>query len=211
MQLTPEYKKITAIFDSPIEIEPGKDFDVYHHPSHRYHKGFRVGPVEYLLTIDRDSRDLIRNNYLIAFQPKKIHAKNDKELAEIYSRALGRYVDQSTVAFYRELHEHQGNGYGYGVLKLGNSARVLGTVARLIEDFIETHPVDCLRLDAYEESRIDLYRAMLRRLARGARVYEVDHPETDDRYSFTEFNVCFDEPSTRKRKDDKNQQYLPLS
>lgn len=184
MKLTQEFRKITAVFDSPVNYTDD------HIRIHGFNKSFKVGDVTYTVNIGYND-----GQWEIQFFLARIN-KTGQDLADFISQILGRQVSITEAIQLNQM------GLGYhsvGVTGTGSSARVLSNVISIIKDFIKDKPgIKCLNLRSQDNpladnqkartSRTDLYRRIIKREFPDFIVNE--HTYQEYGVSETNFRIC---------------------
>jgi hypothetical protein len=165
MNLTREYREITAVFDSPVKFsEEMRTVNKAKKQVHIY-RTFLVPPFEYEVLF-REPSDRPDGTYIVSFKLIDIHAEGE-ELARILTKILKKPVSPGAAPLMKKLVNPM------GILGVGSSSKVLGTVIQIMRNFVNEHRARCLVFAAVEESRQDLYRRMANVLGRGHRVSEI--------------------------------------
>jgi hypothetical protein len=181
MNLTHDYRTVRAIFEEP-EDEPHYWEDPHDEGVYKSH--FQVGPVIYYVKLSHYGHIC-----LVSFGYQDMVGTTEfltKYLSGIFKREVTSIeLDDLKNRFERNKS---------GILKLGNASSVFGNVLAIVRDFVNKHDISCLRFTSIQESRTDLYRAMIKRFAPSWKL------EEDNSGSATRFSICKPEESYEEKK-----------
>jgi hypothetical protein len=196
MKLTSDYRRVTALFNTPPEqeVEYEEDFINYEVKTR-----FTVGPFTYVMQFypDENQESTVRVDFklvdikAVGSELTQMMSKAKKKLmeeGEIPKEAEGQPMSWDEV---RVLRNDLLTKYRYHALEIAGpyAIRVFGTVLNIIKGYVENHrgSRDCLVFSADPESRARIYLRMIQSAFPGARVQVGPDPLG----SGTEITVCF--------------------
>jgi hypothetical protein len=177
LNLSADYRTVLAVFDTPLK----RTREPFAGSGSLHKEYFRVGPLNYTLQIRRKSAAYgSGNHYSVVFEFKDLTIPNGETEAQVLSKLTGKSLSnlEASNLHFDMMREST------GVLGVKVGFQVLSSVIQILREYLKGRDWDCLSFTAYEESRVDLYRALIKRFFPG---YYVD--ETLDG-PVVAFNVC---------------------
>jgi hypothetical protein len=174
MKLSSHSRIVTAIFDSPVPVEnasQGSEIVYY----------FQVGPLIYRSRFFPKPE----NSYEYSFRIWEVTGSPAQKV-QFWSKFFDRDVTQADADFYSQPGRFP-VARSFKITKTGSAGRVFGAVLNVIKQFVNEYKPTCLVFSSSEDSRTDLYRAIVKR-------YFKDHHTTEEIDGPTTiFEVCFSE------------------
>jgi hypothetical protein len=186
MNLTQDYRLVTAVFETPLSHEEKIGY-VEGSPSDTTIRLFTVGDFVYRVVIEEAEST---GTYNVEFSLVTINQEGQElidTMEKIYKRELTLYEAR----YFRDGIRY--TGYRWGVLGVGGAFRVMSGVLQIVKSFADAYPdaVKCLVFTATEKSRISLYSSMVKKL-----FHDYHTSEENDPYGINpdmvKFRVCRD-------------------
>jgi hypothetical protein len=193
MKLTSDYRRVRALFNTPLEqeVEFKKDF------SDTVTTRFEVGPFTYVVEFDpeNDRGTLMR----VAFRLDHINVTGE-ELVQMMSKVKSGHLknrlflnpereEPVSLEEAEKVKEDILTYFPYDELEITGPyvLKIFGMVLNIVKDYVKRHPVGCIVFSAEPEARARIYQRMMKSAFPRAsiRLYPSEYG------AGTEIKVCF--------------------